>query len=218
VEISAQRVGVDGPHGPLLRPTTLRVGPGELVLVAGDPGTGHTALALALSGRMRPTTGEVLADGRADAAALRERVALVDSPEVSEPEEALTLAAVVGEELAFAKRPSGRKAVVDLLSAHDAAEHARDRIDRVPPALRCALLLELAASRPGVEVLVLDSPDRHLGDPRVWWELASARVTPELSVVVLCATTSAEVLGVDAARIGEHREPATPDEKQETTS
>ena len=102
MEIRAERAGVNGAHGPLLRPTSLVVKPGELTLVAGEPGTGHTALALLLSGRMKPSTGSVSPDAKS----LRKQVVLVDAPEVNEPEEALTLAAVVGEELSMNRMPS----------------------------------------------------------------------------------------------------------------
>ncbi len=227
MEIHAQRVGVTGAHGPLLRPTTLRIGAGEFALVAGDPGAGHTALGLALSGRLRPSTGSVLLDGRDNPSELRERVALVDAPEVNEPEAALTLSTVIGEELAMIGERSGRKAVADWLVDHDADAHADSRFEHVPADLRCALLLELAAARPGVGTIVLDSPDRYHGTPETWLALAKERVTPERSVVVLCSTSTARLLDVPAARLGEDNTPDdTPDEEataaeqevQETTA
>ncbi|RKT56691.1 hypothetical protein [Saccharothrix australiensis] len=198
MEIHAQRVGVTGPHGPLLKPTSLRVPPGELVLVAGPPGAGHTAFGLVLSGRLRPGTGTVTPD----AAELRGHVVLVDSPDVSEPEASLSLAGVVGEELAANRRRSGRKAVADWLAERGVDEHARTRFEYVPADVRCAVMLELGAGRPGARAVVLDSPDRYHGDPATWWRLAREHVRPDLSVVVLCTTTSAEVLGVPAARLG----------------
>ncbi|MFD1150370.1 ATP-binding cassette domain-containing protein [Saccharothrix hoggarensis] len=199
MEIHARRVGVTGPHGPVLKPTSLLVKPGELVLVAGPPGAGHTALGLVLSGRMRPTTGEVAPS----AAELREHVVLVDSPDVSEPEAALSLAGVVGEELAMNGARSGRKAVADWLTERDADAYLDHRFEQVPAATRCALMLDLAAGRPGARALVLDSPDRYHGDPAGWWELARRHVTPDRSVVALCTTTTAAALGtVPAARIG----------------
>ncbi|HEX6343951.1 ATP-binding cassette domain-containing protein [Umezawaea sp.] len=214
MEIHAQRVGVTGAHGPLLRPTTLRVGPGEFVLVAGEPGAGHTALGLALSGRLRPSTGSVLLDGTDNPSELRGRVALVDAPEVNEPEAALKLSTVVGEELAMIGERSGRKAVADWLVEHGAEEHATSRFEHVPADLRCALLLELAAARPGVGALVLDSPDRYHGTPETWLGLARALVTPERSVVVLCSTSSARLLDVTAARLGEDNTPEVDDEEE----
>lgn len=198
MRIHARGVGVTGPHGPLLKPTSLLVGPGALVLVAGDPGAGHTALGLVLSGRMRPSTGEVVPS----AAELRKRVVLVDSPDVNEPEGSLTLAGVVGEELAMNGARGGRGAVADWLVERGADRYLDHRFEHVPAATRCALMLELAAGRPGAAALVLDSPDRYHGDPEGWWELARGHVTPDRSVVALCSTTTAAALGVPAARIG----------------
>jgi energy-coupling factor transporter ATP-binding protein EcfA2 len=199
VEIKASRAGVNGGHGPLLRPTSLTVRPGELTLVAGEPGTGHTALALLLSGRMKPSTGTVSPDART----LRKRVVLVDAPQVNEPEEALTLSAVVGEELAMNRMPSGKKAVHDWLVEHAADEHADKRFEHVPARTRCAVMLDLAAARPGVTALVLDCPDRYHPDPREWLALAHDFVTPERSVVVLCSNSSAHILDIPHARLGE---------------
>ncbi|MET9230502.1 ABC transporter ATP-binding protein [Lentzea sp. NPDC003310] len=199
MEIKASRAGVNGGHGPLLRPTSLTVEPGELTLVAGDPGTGHTALALLLSGRMKPSTGSVSPDAKT----LRKHVVLVDAPEVNEPEEALTLSAVVGEELAMNRMPSGKKAVHDWLVEHAADEHADKRFEHVPAQTRCAVMLELAAARPGVTALVLDCPDRYHPNPREWLALAHDFVTPERSVVVLCSNSSAQILDIPHARLGE---------------
>ncbi|PRY42301.1 ABC transporter ATP-binding protein [Umezawaea tangerina] len=207
MEIHARRVGVTGAHGPLVRPTTLLVGTGELVLVAGDPGTGHTAFGLVLSGRLKPGSGSVLLDGVDDPKELRKRVALVDAPDVNEPEAALTLGTVVGEELAMIGKRSGRKAVADWLADRDADRYAGSRFEHVPPDVRCALLLELAAARPGVRALVLDSPDRYHGVPESWLRLARAQVTPERSVVVLCTTASARLLDVPTTRLGEDNTP-----------
>ncbi|KJK43319.1 hypothetical protein UK23_33660 [Lentzea aerocolonigenes] len=199
MEIHASRAGVNGGHGPLLRPTSLTVKPGELTLVAGEPGTGHTALGLLLSGRMKPSTGTVSPDSKI----LRKQVVLVDAPEVNEPEEALTLAAVVGEELAMNGMRSGKKAVHDWLVEHAADEHANKRFEHVPAHTRCAVMLELASERPGVTALVLDCPDRYHPNPREWFALAHNYVTPERSVVALCSNSSAHILDIPHARLGE---------------
>jgi ABC-type multidrug transport system ATPase subunit len=207
VEIHAQRVGVDGPHGPLLRPTSFRFRHGELKLVAGEPGTGHTALALALAGRLRPTTGAVLIDGRHDPADLRSRVAVVDAPQVSEPDEGLRLATVVAEELALAGEPAGRRAVNAWLAKHRARTFAGSRLHTVPAAVRTRLLVWLAAARPGVQVLVLDCPDRHTNDVHSWWDLAQEHADRGPAVVVLSSISSARLLGAPTVRLGA-REPA----------
>lgn len=208
MEISAERVGVDGPHGTLLAPTSLRVAEGQLALVTGEPGAGHTALALALAGRMRYHHGVVLADGKRDDAALRRSVAVVDSAETTEPEGVLTVAEAVAEELAMASLPSGKTAVRRWLAAHDTAEHARTRVEHVPAEPRTRLLAELAVARPGVRALVFDSPDRHTTDAHTWWATALRHARNGLAVVVLCTGAAARQLPVPAARIGTDRQPA----------
>lgn len=208
MEILARDVGVQGAHGPLLRPTTLRVRAGQVALVAGEPGTGHTPLALTLAGRMAPSSGEVTVDGQRDDAALRRLVAVVDAPGVTAPEDALPLRTVVGEELSFAGKPAGRGAVRDWLAAHDAERHAGTRFDLVPPTVRTRLLTELAAERPDVRLLVLDCPDRHCDDPHTWWTVARQHANRDRAVVVLCTETSARLLDLPVARLGKQHQPA----------
>ena len=209
MEIHVQSVGIDGAHGPLLEPTSLRVRTGELALVAGEPGTGHTAFALALGGRMKPSVGQVLLDGKPDDAGLRRLVAIVDAPDVSSPEEALTLGTVMAEELAFAKQPASRKAVADWLLKHDAREHSGVRFESVPSEVRTRLLVEVARQRPGIEALVMVLPDRHGAGPQTWWTTASKAAEHGLAVVVLCSETSARLLDLPAGRLGDRELPDT---------
>jgi energy-coupling factor transporter ATP-binding protein EcfA2 len=195
-------VAVDGPHAPLLRPTSVTLQDGQVRLAAGLPGEGHTALALVATGRMRPSAGRVTLDGSAEAAGLRRALAIVDAPSVSEPDGALPLATVVGEELAMAGRPAGRRAVADRLAAAGAAAHARDRYEDVPAPLRLDLLARLAADRPGVRGLVITAPDRHGHEPRAWFEPAGELAASGLAVLVTCLETSAAALGAEPALIG----------------
>ncbi|SFQ67338.1 hypothetical protein SAMN05421810_11267 [Amycolatopsis arida] len=214
MQVRADRVALDGPHGPLLPATSLTVAGGELALVHGDPGAGLTAFGLALASRLRPTTGTVTVHGLAghepgtgDAAALRELVAVVDAPGVSEPDEALPLHAVVAEELDLAGRPAGRDAVRRWLLAHDLAGHADTRFERMPAATRTRLLATLAAGRPGVGMLVLDRPDRHTAEVDDWAMLAHEHAERGLAVVVLTATVPVAALPAPCAHIGAHEQP-----------
>jgi ABC-type uncharacterized transport system ATPase component len=202
MDLQAENVAVDGPRGPLLRSTSLRVRIGEPLLVSGEPGTGHTALALCLAGQLRPGAGTVRTGGRDDPAELRRRVAIVDAPQVSAPDDGLTLSTVVAEELAFAGRRAGRRAVRDWLAQREAGQYASGHVEHVPGGLRTALLTELAALRPGIGALVIDSPDRHGGDPSSWWETAMTWSARGLSVAVLCGSAPARLLGVPAVQLG----------------
>lgn len=268
MQMIADRVGVDGPHGTLVPQTSLTVASGELALVAGDPGAGVTAFGLALAGRLRPSTGTVTiaesdsdsdsgagagagaddaddADAEADSdstadstadstdstadsdaeaeadepngstrttrltapAELRRRSAVVDSPGVSEPDEALPVRVVVGEELALAGAPASKADVASWLAEHDAAAFAGSRFEHLDAGLRIRLLTALAASRPGVELVVLDRPDRHTSDVDAWLDVARAHAERGLAVVVLTATAPDSALPATPARLGRLSQP-----------
>ncbi len=202
MQVHADRVAVTGAHGPLLAATSLAVGPGALAVVAGEPHEGHTAFGLALTGRITPSAGSLTPAP----AALRAHAVLVDSPTVTAPEPNLRVADVVAEELALAGTRPRRAAVTRLLAEHDLAPGTR--FEAVRPAARVALLTALAAARPGVDLLVLDTPDRHSGDPGDWWPTALAQARAGRTVVVLCGTAAAHLLPITPARLGESDQPA----------
>ncbi|CRK56143.1 hypothetical protein [Alloactinosynnema sp. L-07] len=199
MEVVADRVAVTGTHGPLLAATSLRVGPGELAVVAGDPYAGHTAFGLALTGRIAPSAGSIAPKG----AELRKRSVLIDAPGVTEPEPGLSVGDVITEELALS-RVRGRKSHRLLLDRYGL--DPRDRFESVAPAVRTALLADLA--KPGTDLLVLDTPDRHTADTADWWPTALAQAQAGRAVVVLCGTAAAERLPLVPARLGEHFQPA----------
>jgi ABC-type transport system involved in cytochrome c biogenesis ATPase subunit len=166
--LRAEHVGVRRGRTWMLAPTTVEVAAGELVIVHGDPGHGHTALALALAGRLVPDEGTVTLDGRADARALQSAVALVDVPGVSEPDDVNRLRTILGEELAMARRRHSRDDVRRWLDAHRLGAHADDRMEDLPTGARVAALAEVAAERPGVQFLVLTLPETRGGVPEDW--------------------------------------------------
>ncbi|ADB29261.1 hypothetical protein Kfla_0132 [Kribbella flavida DSM 17836] len=202
MQLRAYAIGVRGPHAPLLDATSVDVRDHELVLLTGYPGPGHVAASLALSGRLMPDGGEVKLDGRNDPAVLRRRVAVVDAQGVTEPDDALPVRSVVGEELAIAGRKAGAKAVQAWLDKHGAAEHAGKRFEHLPVDVRTRLLAELTAARPDVAVVILTMPDRFGGDPQGWYGVGRELAARGHGVIVTCAEASARLLGVPAARMG----------------
>lgn len=210
MQITLSEVRVDGRREPMLEPTDLTWSTGECVLVAGEPGHGHTALALVATGRFAPDAGEVRLDradgaGRAAhaapvparAAELRAVTAVVDVPGVSEPDDALTVADVVAEGLALAGRRSLPGDVSRWLADHSLTADRARRLDQVPAVVRTAVLAALAAEREGVRFLVLTLPDRHGGEPSGWWEIGCTLAASGLGVLVQCSRSSARDLGVD---------------------
>ncbi|MFK4083485.1 hypothetical protein ACI2LF_05210 [Kribbella sp. NPDC020789] len=205
MQLEAVGVSVFGPHAPMLTGMSVRVDEKQVVLLTGYPGPGHVAAALALSGRLKPDTGEITLQGSSDPAVLRQRVAVVDAPGITEPDDALPVQTVVGEELAMAGHKAGRKAVLAWLDEHEAAQHAGKRFEHLPVAARTKLLAELTAARPDVKVIILTMPDRHGGDPHEWYALGRDLADRGYAVLITCAETSARLLDVPADQVEEMR-------------
>lgn len=197
MELTAYRVSVAGLHGPLLLPTTLLARPGHVTLVAGDPGHGHVALALALGGRVSLAEGVVALDGRSDEDLRRRHVALVDVPNVTAPESAVSVRSAMAEQLALAGRPASRGATRAFLTGHG-VEGAGERFESLPPSTRTVLLMDAAASRAGTRVLVVAAPDRFGGDPPGWYAAAERLAADGLTVVVQVTHATARQLALPA--------------------
>ncbi|MGW5051858.1 ABC transporter ATP-binding protein [Actinokineospora sp. NPDC004072] len=187
MEMRAEAVAVAG----MLAATSLRVASGQLAVVAGEPDDGHTAFGLAITGRLRPSTGTV-------SGIEPRRSAVVDAPGVSEPEAKLRAADVVAEALALL---GGRGNPNEIARRHGI--DPRDVFETVPAAARTALLADLAAT----DLLVLDTPDRHSGDPETWWPTALRHARKGRAVVVLCGSATARLLPITPARLGETDQP-----------
>ena len=145
--LHAEAIAVTRGQQTLLPPTSLSVTPGELTVVAGDPGPAHALLALALAGRLDHASGSVELAGSPSRAELQKRVALVDVPTVSEPDGAVPLRTIVGEELAMARRPAGRRHVVRWLVDQGAADPYLQEQLKTP-------LLEAACREAGIDATI----------------------------------------------------------------
>jgi energy-coupling factor transporter ATP-binding protein EcfA2 len=207
MELRAYAISVRGPHAPMLNATSVSVGDHQLVLLAGYPGAGHVAAALSLSGRLRPDGGDVKLDGQADGSVLRRRVAVVDAPGITEPDDALPVKLIVGEELAIAGRKAGRKAVHAWLQERGWDGYADTRFEHLPISGRTKFLAELTVARPEVKVVILTMPDRHGGDPHAWYALGRDLASRGYGVIITCADASARLLGVPAAQLGSVDQP-----------
>lgn len=197
MELIADRVGVAGLHAPLLLPTDVHARPRNVTVVAGDPGYGHVALALALGGRVPLSSGTVTLDADEDETLRRRHVALVDVPDVTAPEDAVSVRAAVAEQLALAGRPAGRAATRAFLGGHG-VEEAGARFETLLPSVRTVLLMHAAASRAATRVLVVAAPDRFGGDPTDWYGAAQRLAADGLTVVVQVTHATARQLAVPA--------------------
>ncbi|MCW4459018.1 hypothetical protein [Microbacterium sp. MPKO10] len=191
IEVNGVNKGKDSE---VLPPTTVVVQSEHVTFVRADTEQRPTVLGLIASGRMKPTAGSVTVDGDESARTLRRAVALIDAPDISDPAPNVPVWRVVSEELMFAGLPSHPIAVRDALDElHLTAVRKRD-ISQLESADRVRMLLELASRRPGVEILVLVSPDRHGGDPLEWWRICRTFAARGFGVLVIAGYSSATAI------------------------
>ena len=167
-----QQLSVNGRRDELLPATSLQVRRGELLLVSGNRQDQRTALALALSGRLKPSGGHFEWDGASGTEpkikTLRQASAVVDSPGVNEPEQHLSVRDLVTEDLALVpRRYRGALLSKPWLKVNRFEDIAGLWTEQLPAARRIELLTALALANPQTDLLVVDSPDRH-GDPADW--------------------------------------------------
>ena len=171
--LRVQQLSVNGRRDQLLPGTSLQVRRGELLLVSGNRQDQRTALALALTGRLKPSGGHFEWDGTtweagAKIKRLRQASAVVDAPGVNEPEQHLSVRDLVTEDLALIpRRYRGSRLSKPWLKVNRFEDIAALWSEQLPAARRIELLTALALANPQTDLLVVDSPDRH-GDPGDW--------------------------------------------------
>jgi hypothetical protein len=189
--LSVQLLHVKGRRDDLLPPTSLQARRGELLLVAGTRQDHRTALSVTLSGRMKPTSGQLSWDGHNKIKRLRLASSLVDSPGVNEPEQHLSVRDLVTEDLALIpRRYRGALLSKPWLKVNRFGDIAGLWTEQLEAGRRIELLTALALANPDTDLLVIDSPDRHSADSADWLprleELAYDAGRP-LSVVAVVA-------------------------------
>lgn len=121
---------------------------------------------------------------------------------MTEPEPALRVGAVVGEEFAIARRKAWGSDVRGWLTRRGHHDLMDARFDKIDPELRLALLVELASSSTQVEMLVLVMPDRHGVPASLIWEVATGAAADGLAVVVTVAATTGDQLPAQPSVMG----------------
>ncbi|MDO5753576.1 ABC transporter ATP-binding protein [Arthrobacter sp.] len=170
--LSTNQLLIDGRRHTLLPATTVEAHRGEVLLVQADGQDRRTALSLALSGRMKPSNGTVVLGHDDSMASLRRRSAVVDAPDVNAPEHHLTVRSLASEDLALVPTKfRDRTRPTEWLVTHGFRDILEKWIEEIPPNRLLHLQLELALANPDVDLLVIDSPDRHTADVDAWLPL-----------------------------------------------
>jgi len=191
IRVTLREAAVGTGRDAALPPASATFAPGFPTLVATEGGNRPTVLSLVASGRMKLDAGSVDAvdaDGHPlSPARLRRAVALVDTPLVAEHSDDVSIATVVREELALGRSNRRADRPVEYSDRHDFGSLSADH--------RLRLLIELALRRPEVAALVITSPERHGGDPALWWRVV--RETAARGIAVLVVTDAATVAHLD---------------------
>jgi len=163
---------IDGRRHTLLPATSIQARSGEVLLIQADGQERRTALALALTGRMKANTGTVALEQENTLAGLRRRSAIIDSPDVNEAENYMTVKSLTSEDLALVpSKFRDRTRPTAWLVKHGFRDILDQWVEEVPADRLLHLLLALAMADRDVDVVVADSPDRHTADPLGWLDL-----------------------------------------------
>jgi len=170
--LSTNQLHINGRRHTLLPATTVEAHKGEVLLIQADGQERRTALSLALTGRMKPSSGTVALGRDASMAALRRRSTIVDAPDVNAPEHHLTVRSLAAEDLALVPfKFRDRTRPTEWLVTRGFRDLLGKWVEELEPARLLHLQLELALADHGVELVVVDSPDRHSADPETWLPL-----------------------------------------------
>ncbi|MDA2810852.1 ATP-binding cassette domain-containing protein [Nocardiopsis sp. RSe5-2] len=191
VRVVAEDVELRTGEGTVFSGVGLEAAPGSLTAVAGDSGSGRTALLLALAGRMRPTGGRLAVDGHPlprRARKVRDIAALGLSQGVNDLDERLRVAEHLTERMLLRFRPAPKSAVAPALEEAglgdlDTHTLAKDLtgLERLRLGVALALLEE-------PRLLLVDDADDGLTDEhrREFWGTLRALADTGLTVVAAC--------------------------------
>ncbi|WP_225822740.1 ATP-binding cassette domain-containing protein [Streptomyces naphthomycinicus] len=226
--VKAEGLGLKGPRGWAFRGVTVDAEPGSLIAVEGPSGSGRTCLLLALTGRMKPTTGVATVGDFTlprHMAALRRVSAVANVSGVTDLEPALT----VGEHLrerALLQRRFG-DSLRELLHPRTRRVHeARLRVDAAlaaagldpetlpkgsrtavrdlerPQELRLSLALALLG---GPRLIGVDDVDMKLSDTEraEVWDLLRSLARGGTTVVAVCRTAPEDCVVLATHRSGD---------------
>ena len=192
--LSVDNIWAKGRHTPLFDRTTFSVGEGEVIIVQADSQLERTSLALALTGRL-PLSGGTISWSEGDEEPrrismkrLRALSSVVDSPDVTAPEQHMRVHDYVSEMLSYNLPIFGRSRASRWLATHDLEELDGLWMDEISGEMNIELMTALAKYDPS-DLLVFDTPSRHLNHTYMWLpyleELAADENHPRTVVAIV---------------------------------
>ncbi|WP_314416737.1 multidrug ABC transporter ATPase [Rothia mucilaginosa] len=192
--LRVDNIWAKGRHHALFGRTTFSVGGGEVIIVQADSQMERTSLGLALTGRLPLSGGEICwSAGDEDPQPismkkLRRISDIVDSPDVTAPEQHMRVHDYVSEMLSYNLPIFGRSRAGRWLKEHSLEDLDGLWMDELDGEMNIELMAALAQSSPS-DLLVFDTPSRHLNHTRMWLpfleELANDEDRPRTVVAIV---------------------------------
>lgn len=192
--LSVDNIWAKGRHTPLFDRTTFSVGEGEVIIVQADSQLERTSLALALTGRL-PLSGGTISWSEGDdeprpisMKRLRALSSVVDSPDVTAPEQHMRVHDYVSEMLSYNLPIFGRSRASRWLAERGLEDLDGLWMDEISGEMNIELMAALAQHGPS-DLLVFDTPSRHLNHTYMWLpyleELAADEDHPRTVVAIV---------------------------------
>jgi len=204
--LSVDNIWAKGRHTPLFDRTTFSVGEGEVIIVQADSQLERTSLALALTGRL-PLSGGTISWSEGDdeprpisMKRLRALSSVVDSPDVTAPEQHMRVHDYVSEMLSYNLPIFGRSRASRWLAERGLEDLDGLWMDEISGEMNIELMAALAQHSPS-DLLVFDTPSRHLNHTYMWLPYLEELAADEDHPRTVAGTPSA-VMGCSTAAGG----------------
>ena len=192
--LRVNNIWAKGRHTPLFDRTTFSVGEGEVIIVQADSQMERTSLGLALTGRLPLSGGEIFwsaGDGEPQPISMKKlrRISdIIDSPDVTAPEQHMRVHDYVSEMLSYNLPIFGRSRASRWLKERGLEDFDGLWMDELDGEMNIELMTALAQASPS-DLLVFDTPSRHLNHTRMWLpyleELAADEERPRTVVAIV---------------------------------
>ena len=192
--LRVDNIWAKGRHHALFGRTSFSVNQGAVIIIQADSQMERTSLGLALTGRLPLSGGEIFwsaGNGEPQPISMKKlrRISdIVDSPDVTAPEQHMRVHDYVSEMLSYNLPIFGRSRAGRWLAERGLEELDGLWMDELDGEMNIELMTALAQSSPS-DLLVFDTPSRHLNHTRMWLpfleELASDEERPRTVVAIV---------------------------------
>ena len=192
--LRVNNIWAKGRHHALFGRTSFSVNQGEVIIIQADSQMERTSLGLALTGRLPLSGGEIFwsaGDGEPQPISMKKlrRISdIVDSPDVTAPEQHMRVHDYVSEMLSYNLPVFGRSRASLWLKERGLEDLDGLWMDELDGEMNIELMAALAQASPS-DLLVFDTPSRHLNHTRMWLpyleELAADEERPRTVVAIV---------------------------------